>query len=201
MAYFYIIYFSGAPVRYCYYCSARIVYTISTCPKNLLNKRKYTYHQDSGKNIAHRKHHAPCVRYRRGHHFRVKGQVPYQAFSVPQDLYQKDPDDDAAATPSGGAQSRVFLMETNNNEDILSNNIHSSDIHSNSIIASSIHGNSNHNNSITDVYSKLPNVPNELCENSDDYVCPFHAPHVLGDDPQYREILKQYNTRVRTKLM
>ena len=127
------------------------------------------------------------MQYRRGHLFRVKGQVPYQTFSGPQDLYQKDPDDDAAAAASGGAlsqESQVFLMETNNNEHILSNNI-----------ASSIHGNSNHNNSITDIYSKLPDVPNELCENSDDYVCPFHAPHVLGDDPKYQEILKQYNTR------
>ena len=195
--------FSGAPVRYCYYYSAgiaRTVYTISTCPKYLLPKRRYKHHHEAGKSIAHRKHHAHCAQSRRGQHFRVRGQVPYQAFGVPRDLCQKDSDDDAAATiaPSGGdGYSQVFLVETNNNEQNFSNNL---DIHSNGIISTSHHGNSNHNNcvhsnSITDNYSEMPDMPNELY-NASDHVCLFHAPYVLGDDPKYREILKQYNTRV-----
>ena len=174
-------------MRYCFYCSAgiaRTVYTISTSPKYLLRyNRKYMYQHDSVKTAAHRKHHAHAHS-RRGHHLRVKGQVPYQTFSVPREMCQKDPDDDAAASaPSSGNKSRMFYIEANNNKGLFDkSNAH---IHSDS--------NSIFENSIINNCSK---VPEDLPSN---HICLFHAPYVLGEDPKYYQILKQYNTRVSSK--
>ena len=187
-------------MRYCFYCSAgiaRTVYTISTSPKYLLRyNRKYAYQHDSVKTAAHRKHHAHCAQSRRGHHFRVKGQVRYQTFSVPREMCQKDPDDDsAAAAPSGGNKSQVCYIEANNNKGLLKiNSVHSRNDSINDVYTDSIF-----ENSIIDNSSKVPeDLADGVCDKSD-HVCLFHAPYILGEDPKYYQILKQYNTRVRSK--
>ena len=150
------------------------------------------------KTAAHRKHHAHCAQSRRGHHFRVKGQIPYQAFSVPHGgVCQQDPDEESAARrPSSGNNSKsqmVLQIEANNNNKRLINNKNDVSIqkgdYPDSIFEASI---------IDNNYSKVPDLPGNVQCDSSDHVCLFHAPYVLGEDPKYYQILKQYNTRVST---
>ena len=107
-------------------------------------------------------------------------------------MCQKDPDDDAAASaPSSGNKSQVFYIEANNNKGLLDkNNVHNqSDSNSNT----GVYTDSIFENSIINNCSKVPeDLPS-------DHICLFHAPYVLGEDPKYYQILKQYNTRVSSK--
>ena len=112
-------------------------------------------------------------------------------------MCQNDPDDDAAAAaPSSGNKSQVCYIEANNNKGLLKIN---KNVHNRNDSDNYVYTNSIFENSIIDNCSKVPeDLPDDMCDKSD-HVCLFHAPYILGEDPKYYQILKQYNTRVSLK--